>query len=190
MTIPGLIGIMAPLGISLMYKALVIVVGGKTMAPLMFDCSRNLYAWAVDEHVSSVFARTSSRRVPHVALVTVAALTVFFLGESVYGGFQIGVALRAISLVLVSVAVGVGALRITYSKVFEDTDLRRHLLAGKGLAITSILTIVFGVGLIYFGLYQSGVPLLLQPGVQGALAAVVAALIYALSRSKSGSSCR
>jgi amino acid transporter len=181
-TIPGLVGIMAPIGVSLAYKTLIVVIAGKTVAPLMFDCSRNLYAWAVDGHVPAIFSHTNSRQAPHVALIAVAVLTVVFLAESVYGGFQIGVALRAISLMLVTVMVGIGGLRIAYSQSFDGSDLKRRLLDRPGLVPTAALAIVIGTGLIYFGLFLPHTPLLLQPGVQGFIAAIIAACIYALSR--------
>jgi amino acid transporter len=177
-TIPGLIGLMAPLSVSLIYKAIIIVVAGKTSVPLMFDCSRNLYAWAVDGHVPKIFATLNSRRVPSVALAAVALITILFLAESVYGGFSIGVALRAISLVLVSVMVGAGAFRIFHAERFKDSDLRAALATRRGVLVAAALTQVFGLVLIYFGLYQSGLPLVLQPGVQGAIAGLVAFGIY------------
>lgn len=181
MTIPGLIGMMAPTAISLVFKALIIVIAGKTVAPLMFDCSRNLYAWAIDGRVPSAFGRTNSADVPYVALVTVAGLTVLFLAESVYGGFQIGVALRSISLMLVSVVVSIGALRIVFSPKFASSPLRTTLLSGGGLVSVAVISIAVGVVLIALGLYQSGLPVWLQPGVQALIAAVLALLIY-LSR--------
>jgi hypothetical protein len=36
--------------------------------------------------------------------------------------------------------------------------------------------------LIYFGLFQKGVPLFLQPGVQGVIAALLATCIFFLSK--------
>jgi len=170
--------------VSVTYKALIIIVAGKTTAPLMFDCSRNLYAWAIDGHVPKVFSHTNSRNVPAIALITVAILTTLFLAETVYGGFQIGVAIRAVSLVLVSVMVAVGALRIAHSDKFSQTEIRSALLKQGGITAISVLTIVFGLVLIYFGVVQHGVPLLLQPGVQGAFAAVLATLIFIISKSR------
>lgn len=184
MTIPGLIGMMAPTAISLVFKALIIVIAGKTVAPLMFDCSRNLYAWAIDGRVPRAFSRTNAADVPYVALLTVATLTVLFLAESVYGGFQIGVALRSISLMLVSVAVGAGALRIVFSRKFASSPLRTTLLHGGGLVPIAAISIVIGVVLIALGLYQSGLPLWLQPGIQAVVAAVLALLIYFFRQSR------
>lgn len=178
MTVPGLIGIMAPIGVSLAYKALIIVIAGKTVAPLMFDCSRNLYAWAADGRIHAGFKKTNTHNVPHIALVTVALLTIIFLAQSVYGGFQIGVALRAISLMLVTVAVAVGALRICFSVHFAHSDIRQGLCASPGTAVAACLTILIGVVLIAFGVVQPGVPFILQPGVQGSIALLLALAIY------------
>ena len=184
MTVPGLIGMMAPTAVSLVFKALIIVIAGKTVAPLMFDCSRNLFAWAVDGRVPRAFSRTNSTDVPYVALLTVAGLTVLFLAESVYGGFQIGVALRSISLMLVSVVVGIGALRIVLFDKFAASPLRVTLLNGGGLIPVASISIVIGVVLIALGLYQPGLPIWLQPGVQALIAAVLALLIYFFRQSR------
>jgi amino acid transporter len=187
MTVPGLIGIMAPLGVSLAYKALIIVIAGKTVAPLMFDCSRNLYAWAVDGRIHASFMKTNSNNVPHVALITVAVLTLIFLAQSVYGGFQIGVALRAISLMLVTVAVAIGALRICYSSQFANSPIRAGLCAKRGTVVAATMACLIGVLLISFGVMQPNVPFILQPGVQGIIAVLIAFAIYHAPRNKSSS---
>lgn len=181
MTIPGLIGIMAPVGVSLGFKALIIVIAGKTVAPLMFDCSRNLYAWSVDGRIHAAFTRTNVQNVPHVALITVALLTVIFLAQSVYGGFQIGVALRAISLMLVTVAVALGAIRICYSDAFTGSTIQASFRARRGTVVAATLSITVGVVLIGFGASQPGVPFILQPGIQALIAIAVAVVIYRAS---------
>lgn len=177
-TTPGLIGMVAPRAVAVFVNFLVMIIVGKTIAPEMLDCSRYLFAWAQDGLLPKAFMHTARSKAPDVALLISAVLGSLFLIEATFAGWQIGVILRSISLVLVFGVVGIGALNVRYNRRFRDTTWGRELARHADIVVFGVLAIVVAIVLLQSVAVVPKTSFIFQPSVQGVIAIIIAALIY------------
>ena len=177
-TTPGLIGLVAPRTVAVFMNVVVTVIAGKTVAPQMLDCSRFLFAWSQDGLLPPALARTSGSQVPHVALVITALLGSLFLVDATFAGWQIGVLLRSMSLVLVFGGLGAGALNLRWNRAYRDLPWAQTI-ASRRLAIIGLLAIIIAAGLLVSVITVPKTAWYLQPSVQGVAAALIGGGIYA-----------
>lgn len=181
-TTPGLIGLVAPRALAVLVNFLVMIIVGKTIAPQMMDASRYLFAWAEDHLLPAAFLHTAPSKAPDVALVTSAGLASLFLLEATLAGWQIGVLLRSVSLVLVFGMLGVGVLYLRFNSRSQEPGVLQELVSGWWMPVVAVLAIVVAIFLIGGVLVVPKTPFWLQPTVQGVVALVIGALLYLLAQ--------
>lgn len=182
-TTPGVIALVAPRVIGVITSAVVTVIIGKTVAPEMLDSSRYLFAWAQDRLLPKAFLHTNRRKAPDVALLASTLLAVLFLVEVTFFGFQVGVLLRSMSIVLVFGILGVGVLNMRLNRRFADVDWARRLTRHWDALAAAVLGIIVAVVLLQSVLVVKDQPVILQPSIQGLIGIAVAAVIYLTARS-------
>lgn len=181
-TTPGLISLIAPRIAGLVIDAVVVVIIGKTVAPEMLDCSRYLFAWAQDRLLPAAFMHTNRHRAPDVALVVSAVLGSAFLIEATFYGFEIGVVIRSMSLVLVFGVLGVGVLNLRFNGRLAQLPWARHISRHPDVVVAAVAAIVIAAALENSVLFVPGKSLWVQPSFQALIALVIAAVIYLLAR--------
>lgn len=182
-TTPGVISLIAPRLIGVVTSVVVAVIIGKTLAPEMLDSSRYLFAWAQDRLLPKAFLHTNRHKAPDVALLASTLLGMVFLVEVTFFGFQVGVLLRSMSIVLVFGILGVGVLNMRFNRRFAEVDWARRLTGHWDALAAAVLGIVVAVVLLQSVLVVADQPVVLQPSVQGVIGIVVAAVIYLAARS-------
>ncbi len=183
-TVPGFIGLIAPKFVGAVLNVLVAVIVGKTVAPALLDCSRYMFAWAQDGLLPGAFLHTSKSKAPDMALFVGALLGSLFLVEATFGGWQIGVLLRSMSVVLVFGVLGVGALIARFSPRHSEASWARGLVRHPDVLVAAVLAIIIGVVLEASVLVVPGQPLVLQPSFQAAVSVVIAIVVYTLASRK------
>jgi amino acid transporter len=98
-------------------------------------------------------------------------------------GFQVGVLIRSMSIVLVFGILGVGVLNMRLNRRFADVDWARRLTRHWDALAAAVLGIVVAVVLLQSVLVVEDEPVILQPSVQGLIGVAVAAVIYVVARS-------
>lgn len=181
-TTPGLISLIAPKAIGLVINIAVVLIIGKTVAPEMLDCSRYLFAWAQDGLVPKAVLHTNRRQAPDIALLISAILGSAFLAEATFYGFQIGVVLRSMSLVLVFGVLGIGVLNLRFNPRFKAAAWAREVTRHPAVVVAAVLGIVVAVVLERSVLVVPGEPLILQPSIQALIALALGCCLYAGSR--------
>ena len=180
LTTPALVGMLTPRAVDVFLNVLVAVVVVKTIAPQLLDASRFLFAWAQDGFVPERLAGTNAAHAPAAAVALSAVIGSVFLLDAVFGGWQIGVALRAISIALVFGGLGLATLLLARwpswrrMRVFAPECARGALV--QGMAACAVL---IGAVLAVSVAYEPGTAWYLQPWFQlavGVLLAVVLAL--------------
>jgi hypothetical protein len=101
--------------------------------------------------------------------------------EATIAGWQIGVLLRSVSLVLVFGMLGVGVLHLRFNRRMQDQDWVRGLVSAWWMVLVAILAIVVAIVLIGGVLVAPKTPFWLQPTVQGVIAIVIGGIIYLLA---------
>lgn len=182
-TTPGVISLVAPRVIGVVISAVVAVIIGKTVAPEMLDSSRYLFAWAQDRLLPKAFLHTNRHKAPDVALLASTLLGVLFLVEVTFFGFQVGVLIRSMSIVLVFGILGVGVLNMRLNRRFADVEWARRLTRHWDALAAAVLGIVIAVVLLQSVLVVADEPLILQPSIQGLIGIAVAVAIYLAARS-------
>lgn len=178
-TIPGIIAVFAPRAFTIVFDLFIVIVAGKTIAPLMVDCSRIMFAWSRDGLLPPVCGRTNARRVPVVPVLVTSVLGVLFVFEMSTAGFQIGVALRAVTFMLVIAIVGLGWLRLRTAA--HHPTWAKELVRRRELLVAAPAAVAIAVALMIQGFVQPNTPLLLQPGVQALFALAVAAVLWSVA---------
>ncbi|MGH3096760.1 MAG: APC family permease [Streptosporangiales bacterium] len=181
-TTPGVIALIAPRAIGVIISVTVILIIGKTVAPEMLDSSRYLFAWAQDRLLPKAFLHTNRNHAPDVALLASTVLGGLFLVEVTFFGFQIGVLLRSMSIVLVIGVLGVGVLNMRLNPRFAELGWARTLTAHKDALVAACFGIVIAGILLYSVIVVPGEPLILQPSVQALIGLAVAVCIYVAAR--------
>lgn len=184
-TTPGLISLIAPRALGLVIDAVVVVIIAKTVAPEMLDCSRYLFAWAQDRLVPSALMHTNRSQAPDVALLVSAVLGSVFLVEATFFGFEIGVVIRAMSLVLVFGVLGLGILNLRFNPRMTDLPWARAISGRADVVVAAVAGIVIAIALERSVLVVPGQSFWVQPSVQAVIALVVAAGLYAIARRRS-----
>jgi amino acid transporter len=180
-TLPGIIAVLAPRVVTVLFDLFVIVVAGKTVAPLMIDCSRIMYAWSRDGLLPESCGRTNDRQVPVVPILVTSAIGVLFVIEEATAGFQIGVALRSVTFMLVIAVVGLGWLRLRLQPATRRPGWAQDLVRRRGLLVAAPAAVAVALALLVTGFVQPNTPVLLQPGVQALITLAVAAVLWLLA---------
>lgn len=181
-TTPGAIGLVAPRIIGIIIGSAVSVIIGKTIAPEMLDSSRYLFAWAQDRLLPRVFLHTNRNKAPDVALLASAALGSLFLVEVTFFGFEIGVLLRSMSIVLVFGVLGIGVLNLRLNPRFANVAWARAVTGHPDALVAAVFGIVIAGALLNSVAVVEGQPLFLQPSIQGLIGLAVATGIYTVAR--------
>ncbi|ADI06749.1 amino acid permease-associated region [Streptomyces bingchenggensis BCW-1] len=181
-SIPGIIAVLAPRAVTVVFDLFVVVVAGKTVAPLMVDCSRVMYAWSQDGLLPAACARTTRRQVPVVPVLVTAVLGLIFLVEEATAGFQIGIALRSVTFMLVIAVVGVGWLGLRLRPAALRPQWAQALVERRELLFAAPAAIVVSVIMIAKGFVQPDTPLLLQPAMQALATLVVAVVLWVTAK--------
>ncbi|WAL68777.1 APC family permease [Amycolatopsis cynarae] len=181
-SIPAIVAVLAPRALTIVFDLFVVVVAGKTVAPLMVDCSRIMYAWSEDRLLPAACGRTSTRQVPIIPVLVTSGLALVFLVEEATAGFQVGVALRSLTFMLVIGIVGLGWLGLRLRRPHRVPDWARDLVQRRELLFAAPAAVVVAVVLTVTGFVQTGTPLLLQPGSQALITLVVVALLWGLAQ--------
>jgi amino acid transporter len=167
LTTPALVGMLTPRAVDVFLNVLVAVVVVKTIAPELLDSSRFLFAWAQDGFVPQQFAGTNANHAPGAAIVLSAIIGSIFLFDAVFGGWQIGVALRAISIALVFGGLGLATLLLAWwpgwGGMREFTPQCTRGVFVKAMAMCAVL---IGVILAVSVAYEPGAAWYLQPWFQ------------------------
>jgi APA family basic amino acid/polyamine antiporter len=174
LTTPALVGLLMPRAIDVFLNALVAIVVVKTIAPQLLDASRFLFSWAQDGFVPASLARTNAAHAPAAATVLSAVIGSLFLLDAVFGGWQIGVALRAMSIALVFGGLGLATILLAWwpswrgQRAFALPCARGAVV--KAMAVCALL---IGVVLAVSVASEHGAPWYLQPWFQLAVATLL-----------------
>jgi amino acid transporter len=177
-TAPGLVGLVAPHWVSALLNVVVALIVGKTLGPQLMTGSRLLFAWAQDGLVPRRLSETSGSHAPAAALALTSALASLFLLQSIFVGWSLGVVIRAFSLLLVWMLVGVGALRLRFGERRPDQAWAASLVTDPWMVVAAIGSIIVTAVLIYAIAIVPHTPLVFQPLFQSAVATVIALLLY------------
>lgn len=180
-TAPGLIGLVAPRWLTVVLNLAVALIVGKTIAPSLMVSSRFCFAQAQDHLLPSIFATTSSRKVPLAALVLIALLGSLFLIQAVYAGWAMGVAVRSLAVLAVWLALAVGALNLGWRAPAREADWAKAIVRRRLVLPASIVSIVLAVPLIVSLAVVPHTPLWLQPLFQGGVLLAIGAVILAIA---------
>jgi amino acid transporter len=177
-TAPGLMGLIAPPVVSWVLNLAVALIVGKTIAPALLINSRLLFAFAQDRILAARFAATSTAKVPVAGLIATALGGSVFLIQSAYIGWALGVVVRALSILLVWLAVALGVLWLAFGPVAaRQTIWARGLLASPFTVPAAIVSVVITLYLISTVIGVPHTAIWFQPIFQSLAAAAIAALI-------------
>jgi amino acid transporter len=178
LTTPALVGMLTPRAVDVFLNVLVAVVVVKTIAPQLLDASRFLFAWAQDGFVAERFAATNSAHAPAAAITFSAVIGSVFLFDAVFGGWQIGVTLRAISIALVFGGLGLATLLLawwpSWRRMREFALQCTRGASVKGMAVCAVL---IGVVLAASVAHERGTAWYLQPWFQLAVATFLSVVL-------------
>lgn len=174
LTTPALVGMLTPRAVDVFLNVLVAIVVVKTIAPQLLDASRFLFAWAQDGFVPEQLASTNAAHAPAPAITLSAVIGSVFLLDAVFGGWQIGVTLRAISIALVFGGLGLATLMLAWWPSWRRTrEFALQCTRGatvKGMAVCAVL---IGVILSASVVHERGTAWYLQPWFQLAVATLL-----------------
>ncbi len=174
-SLTGLISIVAPRAVGVIYSFLVAVIVVKALLPQILGCSRTMFAWGQDHILPEIISKTNKRNVPSVAIIITATLGSLFLFESVFTGFTSGVIVRSFSVLLVMAVLGVGVLNVRFGQKlrFLDKPWVTEAVRGPGPLVAALLAIVIAVVLVHATLTIADKPLIDQPWLQGLIILLV-----------------
>lgn len=180
LTTPALIGLLTPRAIAVFLNVLVAIIVVKTIAPELLDASRFLFAWAEDGFIPSRFAHTNAAHAPASAIVLAAILGSIFLIDAVFGGWQIGVALRAVSIALVFATLGLATALLTWWPNWRRArEFAPDCTRGAFVKVMAVCAVLIGVILIASVVYEHGTAWYFQPWFQLAVAAFISVVFAA-----------
>lgn len=179
-TAPGLIGVVAPHALGVVLGLIVAVIVSKTMLPLMLVQSRQAFAWAEDGLFPRVFQNTSRRKAPSAALLLGAVIGSVFLVQSTFIGWEIGIVIRSLSILLMLLLVAAGALRMKYGTSFRNRPEPwvKGITRGFGVTVAATLGILVALLVGQSVFVTPGVAVPFQPWFQLAIGCVVGAGLY------------
>ena len=174
LTTPALVGMLTPRVVDVFLNMLVALVVVKTIAPQLLDASRFLFAWAQDGFVSQRLAGTNEAHAPAAAVILSAVIGSLFLLDAVFGGWQIGVALRAISIALVFGGLGLGTMLLAWWPSWRGTrEFALHCTRGPLVRAMAVCAVVIGAVLAVSVAHEGGTSWYLQPWFQLAVAVLI-----------------
>jgi amino acid transporter len=174
LTTPALVGMLTPRAVDVFLNVLVAIVVVKTIAPELLDASRFLFAWSQDGFVPERIAGTNAAHAPAAAVAVSAVIGSGFLVDAVFGGWQIGVALRAISIALVFSGLGLATLLLAWWPRWRRMrGFAPQCTSGALVKAMAVCAVVIGVILAVSVAYESGTAWYLQPWLQLAVATLL-----------------
>ena len=178
LTTPALIGLLAPRAIAVFLNILVAIIVVKTIAPQLLDASRYLFAWAEDGFIPQRFASTNAAHAPAPAILLAATLSCLFLIDAVFGGWQIGVTLRAVSIAIVFSTLGFATMLLAWWPSWRQArEFAPACARGIFVKTMAVCAVILGVILIAFVIHQRGTAWYFQPWFQLAVASLVSLLL-------------
>jgi len=178
LTTPALIGLLAPRAVAVFLNILVAVIVVKTIAPQLLDASRFLFAWAEDGFIPRRFAGTNAAHAPAPATVLAATLSSLFLVDAVFGGWQIGVTLRAVSIAIVFSTLGFATMLLAWWPRWRRMrDFAPDCTRSAFVKSMAVCALVIGVVLVVSVIHQRGTVWYFQPWFQLAVAAFASILL-------------
>lgn len=178
LTTPALVGLLTPRAVDVFLNVLVAVVVVKTIAPQLLDASRFLFAWAQDGFVREQFAGTNQAHAPAAAVVFSAAIGSAFLFDAVFGGWQIGVALRAISIALVFAGLGLATVLLAWWPSWRRMrEFAPQCTGGASVKTMAVCAVLIGVILAASVAHEHGAAWYLQPWFQLAVATLLSIVL-------------
>jgi len=175
LTTPALVGMLTPRALDVFLNALVAVVVVKTIAPQLLDASRFLFSWAQDGFIPEELAGTNTAHAPAAAVVLSAAIGSIFLLDATFGGWQIGVALRAISIALVFGGLGLGTMLLAWWRSWRGArDFAPECTRGPIVKAMAVCAVLIGAILAVSVINEPGTAWYLQPWFQLAVGVLVA----------------
>jgi len=183
-TVPGIIGVLAPRWIAVTVSLIVALLSGKCLAPEMMSSSRFIFAWAQDRVFPAVFARTTAGKSPYMALLLTAVLSNLFLVESALKGWQIGVVVRSISVLIVLLFTAVGLLNLKYNRRFAGIGWAKSVGGGSGILVAALCAIVIALVLMAAVIRVPKTALVFQPFFQLIIGLIIGMGIWAWTKAK------
>lgn len=182
-TLPGLIGVIAPKVVSVMFSLVVAVIVGKTLAPQLMASSRTLFALGQDRMLPEAVAYTNSRKAPVVGLAIMAVAGSGFLFEITLTGFSAGVIVRSFSILIVLALLSLGVLNVRFGQRARFSGKPWAQTATRGWAppVAALLSIVVSVVLVHSVLTVSGKGIFYQPWFQTVLSVLVGVVLFAIA---------
>jgi amino acid transporter len=175
LTTPALVGMLTPRAVDVFLNMLVALVVVKTIAPQLLDASRFLFAWAQDGFVPAGLAGTNEAHAPAAAVILSAVIGSVFLLDAVFGGWQIGVALRAISIALVFGGLGLGTMLLAWWPSWREArGFARECTRGPFVKAMAVCAVVIGLILAVSVIHERGTSWYLQPWFQLSVAVLIA----------------
>nr|WP_198034226.1 APC family permease [Acidihalobacter ferrooxydans] len=175
LTAPALVGLMQSKGVAVFLNVLVTLIVIKTLAPVLLDASRYLYAWSEDGLVTDKIRAVNSRHVPVVALVITAGIGSLFLLDAVYAGWAIAVVIRATSVAATFATLGLGTLMLSWWPQWrESRPWATRVTEGGLIKWLSVLAIIIGFLLIASVINSPGKPWYYQPWFQVSVSWLIA----------------
>jgi amino acid transporter len=174
LTTPALVGMLTPRAVDVFLNVLVAFVVVKTIAPQLLDASRFLFAWAQDGFVPQQLAGTNTAHAPAAAIILSAVIGSVFLLDAVFGGWQIGVALRAISIALVLAGLGFATILLAWWPAWRGMrEFALQCTRGASVKWMAVCAVFVGVVLAASVADAPGAPWYLQPWFQLAAATLI-----------------
>jgi basic amino acid/polyamine antiporter, APA family len=167
LTTPALVGMLTPRAVNVFLNVLVAVVVVKTIAPQLLDASRFLFAWAQDGFIPEQLAGTNAAHAPATAVVVSAFIGSIFLVDATFGGWQIGVALRAISIALVFGGLGLATALLAWWRSWRGVrEFAPECTRGAFVKAMAVCAVLIGVILAVSVVNVPGTAWYLQPWFQ------------------------
>lgn len=167
LTAPSLIGLLSYQPVAVFLNVLTSIVVIKTVAPQLLCLSRFLYAWSEDGFAPQALQTTNRFHTPARAVVVSGLLASVFLVQSVFSSWAIGVAMRALSIMLTSVMLGMGILVLCRGgRMAQARSFAGALSSGIAIRVMAVAAIVVGTVLIAFVIHQPEKSWYFQPWFQ------------------------
>lgn len=182
LTTPALIGMLAPRVIAIFLNALVAAIVIKTIAPQLLDASRFLFAWAEDGFVPKALVATNKAHAPALALLVAATLGSLFLADAVFGGWQLGVIVRASSIALTFAMLGLATLLLAgWRRWRRARDYAPACTRGIFVKVMAVCAVVIGLILVAFVIRDPTAAWYFQPWTQLLFTVILSLIIAALA---------
>ena len=165
--------------ITVIMNLLVALIIGKTLAPGLMVASRFCFAQAQDRMLPWVFAETSRRKVPLVALLLIARLASLFLLQSIFAGSAMGVAVRSLAVLGMRLALAIGALNLHWHRQYGGTAWGKGVKEQPFVRSAAIVSIIIAVPLIISLAVLPNTALIFQPLFPGAVVPGIGVAILA-----------